>query len=133
MGVVADQQYVFWRATMKVDVSDFGTSCRQQRRCERCSFGLGIQIRQPHICGGYDKSKLAPWAALQHHRAAVRTYFKTDNRYPNSVTGGTIPPTKSGGGCNFQGYRTKAAGLWLVTESHGEQAAFYLEDKIPSH
>ncbi len=91
---------------------------------------LEYKLGSHTLRGGYDKSKTDSLGGSTTPGGGTWTYFKTDNpNIPIPVTGGTIPPTKSGGGYGTQGYYVQKAYYSDVTESHGEQAAFYLEDK----
>ncbi len=89
-------------------------------------YKLGAQT----IRAGYDKSKVDSKGGSTTPGGGTWTYSKTDNpNIPIPITGGTIPPTASGGGLGAQGYYVAKAYYSDVTESHGEQVAFYLEDK----
>nr|WP_315472224.1 carboxypeptidase regulatory-like domain-containing protein [uncultured Undibacterium sp.] len=82
------------------------------------------------IRSGFDKSKTDSLGGATTPGGGTWTYSKTDN--PNiaiPVPGGSVPATASGGGFGAQGYYVSKGYYSDVTESHGEQTAFFLEDK----
>ncbi|MFA9274650.1 MAG: carboxypeptidase regulatory-like domain-containing protein [Candidatus Aquirickettsiella gammari] len=91
---------------------------------------LEYKLNQHTIRAGFDKSKTDSLGGATTPGGGSWAYLKTDNpNIPIPVSGGTIPPTASGGGYGTQGYYVSKSYYSDVTESHGEQSAFYIEDK----
>jgi len=91
---------------------------------------LEYKLNQHTIRAGFDKSKTDSLGGATTPGGGTWTYLKTDNpNIPIPVSGGSVPATASGGGYGAQGYYVSKAFYSDVTESHGEQSAFYIEDK----
>lgn len=91
---------------------------------------LEYKLNSHTIRAGYDKSKVDSLGGSTTPGGGTWTYFKTDD--PNKaipVSGGSVPPTATGGGYGAQGYYVAKTYFSDVTESHGEQTALYIEDK----
>jgi outer membrane receptor for ferrienterochelin and colicin len=91
---------------------------------------LEYKLSNHTIRAGWDQSQTDSLGGSATPGGGTWTYLKTDK--PNiaiPVSGGSVPPTASGGGLGTQGYYVVKNYYSDITESHGEQSALYIEDK----
>ena len=100
---------------------------------ESARLDLEYRLGNHTLRGGIDKTKVESLRAGDSRAGGgFWTYFKQAN--PNEsideVAGFTVPSPASGGGYGTQGYYVTRDLFSSVTDSYGEQSAFYLEDKF---
>ena len=84
------------------------------------------------IRGGIDQTKVASMkAGVFASGGGTWTYHKSDTPTESidTIAGVVLPSPASGGGLGTQGYYVTRDLFSTVTDSYGEQSAFYLEDK----
>jgi hypothetical protein len=102
-------------------------------KVESARLDLEYRLGQHTLRGGIDQTKVASLRAGDSRAGGgIWTYFKQANPAASidTVAGYTIPSPASGGGYGTQGYYVTRDLFSSVTDSYGEQSAFYLEDKF---
>lgn len=100
---------------------------------ESARLDLEYRLGSHTLRGGLDQTKIESLKAGDFRAGGgTWTYLKAAN--PNvpidEVAGFTIPSPASGGGYGTQGYYVTKDLFSTVTDSYGQQSAFYLEDKF---